>query len=111
MTEPFRAGMQRARIEPTGMHPALHLALDQPGAFEHLDVLRGPGQRDLERGSEFADGARLRSQLAQHRAAGRIGQRAEYGVEAFWILLNHMVEYKRLQTIVNPLVKYISQGK
>ena len=38
MTEPFRAGMQRARIETAGMHPALHLALDQPGAFKHLDV-------------------------------------------------------------------------
>src|SRR3546814_1487971 len=40
VADPFRTGVQGACVEVAGVHAALHLALDQAGAFEPLDVLR-----------------------------------------------------------------------
>ena len=48
---------ERAGIEAADMGAPAHLALDQAGAFEHLDVLRGRRQRHGEGFGELADRA------------------------------------------------------
>ena len=56
--QPLMRGLERSRIEATEMGASAHLALDQSGAFQDLDVLRGRRERDgegLERaGRRFA---------------------------------------------------------
>jgi hypothetical protein len=106
VADPFRAGMQRARIQAAGVHATLHVALDESRALEHLDVLGRTGQRDVEGRGKLADRARLPGKRMQHRAPGGVGERAEDGVEAGG-LINHAVEYTSGPLIVNRLVKYI----
>jgi hypothetical protein len=64
-------------------------------------------QRDGEWRGQFADRALSGGQVAQHRAAGRVGQGVEHGVEAFGGLgfINHAVEYTPVNLTVNRLVK------
>src|SRR3546814_16783916 len=59
MADPFRAGVQGACVEVAGVHAALHFAVDQAGAFEHLDVLGRAGERALERRRKLGHGPRL----------------------------------------------------
>lgn len=110
MADPLRAGMQRARVQPAGVHATLHLALDQPCAFEYLDVLGRARQRDVEGRGEFADGTRLRCEIAQHRAPRGIREGMKNVVESGRGFINHKVEYTPPQRIVNLLVEYISRA-
>ena len=50
----WRAGRDRGG---TSVGPAAHLAPDQPGVLERLDVLRGGGERDRERLGKLPDRA------------------------------------------------------
>ena len=63
------------------MGAAAHFAADQAGALERLDVLRGGGERNLERLGELADRALAAGEVAQHLAAGGVTERVEDGVE------------------------------
>ena len=110
MADPLGAGVQRPRIEPAGVHAPLHFAADQAGALEHLDVLGGAGERDVEGRGEFADRARLARQRLQHGPSGRVGEGLEEGVEG-GLIVNHVVDYTRAGRIVNRLVKYSLAGR
>ena len=79
--EPFMCARQRAGVEAAQMGPAAHLAPDHPSLLQHLDVLRGGGERDREGLGELAHRALARAQLAQHPAAGGIAQGVKDGVE------------------------------
>jgi hypothetical protein len=47
---------------------------DQPGAFEHLDVLRDGGERHFERLGELVDGRRTVCEAGKDRSSRRAGQ-------------------------------------
>src|SRR3546814_488837 len=116
MADPFRAGVQGACVEVAGVHAALHFAVDQAGAFEHLDVLGGAGERDLERRGKLADGARLPGERLQHGAPRRIGEGLEHAIQVravrdIGLIVNHGVEYTPANGIVNRLVKYFPAAR
>jgi hypothetical protein len=89
--EPPVGAHQRRGIEAADVRPPAHLAAHQPGAFEHLDMLRRGGERHGERLGEFADAARPAGEFAEHRAPRRIAERMEDRVEGVRIMFNHMV--------------------
>ena len=65
----------------------------EPGAFQHAEVLGDRGQGHMERLGEGRDGRFTVGEAGQERAAGRVRQRGEGGVEAAEVILNHMVKY------------------
>ena len=79
--EPLVRAAQRAGFEPAHMGPATHLATDQPGALERLDVLRRRGERDREGLCELTDGPFAGGEVGQHAAAGGVAEGVEDGVE------------------------------
>src|SRR2546430_1260040 len=52
-------------------------ARDEPGVFEHLQVLGDRGKRHVKRLRELSDGGVPRRQPGEDRTAGRIGDRPE----------------------------------
>ena len=72
--------------EPSGVEPAqmgapAHLALDQPGVLQRLDVLRGRSERDRKRFRELAHRPFAARELAQHPPPGRVAQGTKDGVQ------------------------------
>ena len=63
------------------MGAAAHLAPDQPGVLQRLDVLRGGGERDREGFGELADGTFAAGEFAQHAPAGRVAEGVEDRIE------------------------------
>src|SRR3546814_4419059 len=116
MADPFRAGVQGACGEVGGVRAAMQWAVDQAGAFEHLDGLGGAGERDLERRGKLADGARLLGEGLQHGAPRRIGEGLEHAIQVravrdIGLIVNHGVEYTPANGIVNRLVKYFPTAR
>ena len=58
-----------------------HLAADQPGAFEHLDVLGGCRERDGEWLRELADRPFSAGKFAQHPPACAVAKGVKDGRE------------------------------
>ena len=75
------------------MGSAPHLAADQPGALQRLDVLRGGRQRDREGLGQLAHRPIAASQLAQHPAARGVPEGVKDRIELRDLLFNHVVEY------------------
>ena len=73
--------LQRPRIEAAEMRAPAHLALDQPGAFQDLDVLRGRRERDGEGLRELADGSLAGREFEKHAPARGVAERVEDGSE------------------------------
>ena len=69
--------------------PALLLAGDQPGLFEHANVLHEPNERHAVRRRQFADATRPACERIKRAAAGRVGESAEHKVEFGIFILNH----------------------
>ena len=63
------------------MGAAAHLAADQPGILQRLDVLRGGGKRDREGFRELADGALATGELAQHLPPRGVAERVKDGIQ------------------------------
>ena len=74
-------GLERSRIEATEMGASAHLTLDQSGAFQDLDVLRGRRERHGEGLCELADGSLAGGELDQHAPARRVAERMKDGSE------------------------------
>ena len=88
------------------MGAAAHLAADEAGVLERLDVLRGGGQRDGERLGELPDRALPAGERAEHPAAGGVAEGVEDRVEFGRLKFNHVVEYERAEgEKVNRLVE------
>ena len=81
------------------MHDAAGLLpRDQARLLEDAEVLDETGQRQVERLRELAHRRRSCAQPGEHRAAGRVGERVEHGIERAvmqvrGLMLNHMVKY------------------
>jgi len=82
LLEPGVGVAQRRRHEPA--RPALRVApaRDQPGALEHLEVLRDRGLAHRERFRELHHRRLAPGEPREDRAARRIGERGEGGVES-----------------------------
>src|SRR5215212_352565 len=52
--QPLVSAGERSRVEAAQMGAAAHLATDQPGVFQRLDMLRGGRERDREGFRELA---------------------------------------------------------
>ena len=63
------------------MRAAAHLAADQPGALQRLDVLGGGVERDREGLRQLADRPLAAGKLAQHPPARRVAESVEDGVQ------------------------------
>ena len=69
--------LERSRIEAAEMGAPAHLALDQSGAFQDLDVLRGRRERHGEGLRELADRSLAGGEFEQHAPARRVAERVE----------------------------------
>jgi hypothetical protein len=72
--------------------PPLGIALahDEPGAFEHVDVARHRGQREIEGRGQLADGRVTLGEPREDGAARGVGEGREHGIERF---LGHRILY------------------
>ena len=70
---------------------AFFSARKQSRSFEHTEVLRDGGQRDVEGFGQPCHRRRPLRQAGQDRAAGRVGQGGECCIQ---YIVNHMVNYK-----------------
>ena len=73
--------------------PALLLAGDQAGLFEHANVLHEPGKRHAMRSRQITDAARPACERFQRAAAGRVRERAKHKVQIGIFILNHVVKF------------------
>lgn len=89
--EPFAGAGQRPGFQSADMRASAHLAADQPGLFERLDMFRGGGERHFEGFGQLADRLFAIGELAQHVPSGRIAKGVKDGVELEGVLFNHMV--------------------
>ncbi|MBA7641735.1 hypothetical protein ES703_49420 [subsurface metagenome] len=83
------------------MRASPHLTPDQPGAFQHLDVLGGSSQRHRKGFRKFAHRALAPRKIAQHLPPRGIAQGVKDGIHLRRVKLNHLVEYRRRRQIVN----------
>jgi hypothetical protein len=91
---PLRRVLHGSRLQPA-QHgaPALRAA-QQPGGFQHREVLHHARQRDRERLREFGDGALAPGEPREQRAPRAVGKRREGAVERLLRILNHTVKYR-----------------
>lgn len=92
MREPAMRLCEPRRLEPTVMDPSGNAPTKQTGAFEHLDVLGGPGQGNGEGLGQLGHAPLTFGQTKEHGAARRVGERVEHGIEVRRSKLNHTVE-------------------
>ena len=80
-TQPLLGAGQWAEDQPAQVGAAPHLALDQPGALQRLDVLGRGGQRDREGLGQLPDRSLATREFAQHPPPRGVAERVEDGVE------------------------------
>ena len=74
------------------MGATAHLAPDQPGVFERLDVLRGRRERDRERLRKLADRS-LPGASSKHPPTSFVAESMKDSVQPRHLSFNHVVEY------------------
>src|SRR6516162_1637222 len=79
--EPLGGVLEWPRLNPAGPPLRLAAARDQPGAFQHLQVLGDGGKTHRKGLGELADRGLACGQPCQDRAPGRIGERRVSGAE------------------------------
>lgn len=102
VAQPRLAFGERLRLQVAEMGAPPDLPRHQPGALQHLDVLGGRRERDMEGGCQFAHAARLPTEAAQHAPAGAVGEGVEDGIEPGGFMFNHVVEYWSLPENYQP---------
>jgi len=73
------------------MNSSIFAACDKLCPLEYTQMLGNPGERDMERGSQVADGGFTQRQACQDAAPGNVGKCAEGSVKIEVGILNHMV--------------------
>jgi hypothetical protein len=79
--DPLLDQAPRPRLDPAGPDAADLLGHDQPGAFEHREVLHHRRKRHGERAGEVAHRSRAARKPFHHRPPRRIGKGLEGKVE------------------------------
>ena len=69
--------LERSGVEAAEMGAPTHLAADQSGAFQHLDVLRGRRERHGKRLRKLADGSLAGGEFEKHSSASGVAQRVK----------------------------------
>jgi hypothetical protein len=90
--EPGRGAAKRLRVEVAVVLPPDHLAADEPGPLEDLDVLRDRVQRHGKRPRDPGDRGGAAPEGRQDRPPRGIGHGREYVVEGRLSTFNHTVE-------------------
>src|SRR5487761_2594010 len=80
--EPVVDRLECRRLELAGTPLRLTRTRDQPGVFQHLEMLGDGGPAQLERLGEFAHRGLAQCEPGQKGAPRRIGERGEGGAEA-----------------------------
>jgi len=80
---------QWPRLDAAAMGAAFDGATEKPGLFQHLHVLGRSREGHVEWPRQFAHAVLTVSQLTQHRATGRIGERMEHAIQGGCIIFNH----------------------
>ena len=79
--QPLVGAGERSGVEAAEMGAAAHLAADQPGVLQRLDVLRGGRERDREGFGELADRSLAAGELAKHPPPRGVAERVKDGIE------------------------------
>ena len=79
--QPLMGTGERTRGQVAQMRAAAHLATDQPGFLQHLDVLRGRRKRDREGCRQLADRALALGKFAQHPPACSVAEGMKDGIQ------------------------------
>src|SRR5579884_1774443 len=75
--DPLRGQLQRLPLQPAGPPLRLPAAGDQPGSFEHLEVLGDGLEADRERLGQLVDRRLAVGEAGEDRPTGRVRQRGE----------------------------------
>src|SRR4051794_33826410 len=94
LAEPQVQDVQRSRSQAHGADASVLLRRDQPRALEHAQVLHQRRQRHRERRRELGHDSWGLRQPLHDRAARRIRESAEHGVELV-VILRHTPNYYR----------------
>src|SRR5580658_5668038 len=82
MLQPIRGVLEWTRLEPTWSPLRLAATRDQPGAFQHFQVLGNAGKAHGERLGQFGDRGLAGRKSRQDRAPRGIGEGGEGAIEA-----------------------------
>lgn len=90
--QPRRRLLEGLDLHAAVVLPADNVAVDEPGAFEHLHVLRDGVQRHGKPPGDLGDGGRSPAERHQDGAPGRIRDRREHAVQHDRLMFNQLVE-------------------
>ena len=79
--QPLVGAGERSGVEAAQMGAAAHLAADQPGVLQRLDVLRGGRERDREGFRKLAHRSLATGEVAQHLPARGVAEGMKDGIE------------------------------
>jgi hypothetical protein len=85
------------------MGAAAHLAADQPGFLQRLDVLRGSRERHGEGFRQLANRSLATGEVAKHPPARGVAEGMKDGTQLTYFWFNHMVEYRRMPSESQPI--------
>jgi hypothetical protein len=102
--EPIVGALERPRVDAAIVDASAHGTFHKTSPLEGLDVLRRCGERHLVRRRELADGLLAFREPLEHGPARVVTEGAEDEVESVRTF-NHIIEYSRAPTIVNPSVE------
>ena len=92
--QPLVGAGERSGVEAAQMGAAAHLATDQPGVLQRLDVLRGGRERDSEGFRKLAYRSLATGEFAKHPPARGVAEGVKDGIQLRRLQFNHTVEYK-----------------
>src|SRR5207244_3996012 len=102
-SEPRMRARERPRREAAQMRAAAHLAADQSGVLECLDVLRGRRERHREGLGKLAHRSFAAGEVAQHPPACGIAESMKDRIELGCFQFNHVVEYRSTPSKSQPI--------
>src|SRR5208283_2078650 len=89
--QPVVGAGERPRVEPAPVRAPAHLAPDEPGVLERLDVLRRRRQRNRERLGELGHRPLAAGEFPKHPPPCGVAEGVEDGVERRRLKFNHAV--------------------
>ena len=91
--DPLGGGRERLGRQLVGADPADLGRRDDPGGFEHAEVLHDGRERHVERAGELAHRRGTAGQALDHRAPAAVAERVEHPIERHPIL-RHIPKYR-----------------
>ena len=79
--QPLVGAGERSGVEAAQMGAAAHLATDQPGVLQRLDVLRGGRERDSEGFRKLAYRSLATGEFAKHPPARGVAEGVKDGIQ------------------------------